>query len=134
MPRLFGHIGESAGLVLRFARTNARLRLTMLGRTMRRAFQQEGFTRLFAGLTTSMFGDSVMLLVLSMWVKTLTGSNGAAGLTFFWMVVPALFAPVYGMYIDRIKRKPLLVWGNLISALVVLPLLLVADAGDVWII
>jgi MFS family permease len=101
---------------------------------MRKAFQQKGFGRLFAGLTTSMFGDSVMLLVLSMWVKTLTGSNGAAGLTFFWMVVPALFAPLYGMYIDRIRRKPLLVWGNVISALMVLPLLVVRDAGDVWIV
>ena len=101
---------------------------------MRKAFRQEGFTRLFAGLTTSMFGDSVMLLVLSMWVKTLTGSNGAAGLTFFWMVVPALFAPLYGMYIDRVRCKPLLVWGNVISALMVLPLLVVRDAGDVWIV
>ena len=101
---------------------------------MRKAFEQKGFTRLFAGLTTSMFGDSVMLLVLSMWVKTLTGSNGAAGLTFFWMAVPSLFAPLYGMYIDRVKRKPLLVWGNVISALMVLPLLLVRDAGDVWIV
>jgi MFS family permease len=101
---------------------------------MRRAFQQEGFTRLFAGLSTSMFGDSVMLLVLSMWVKTLTGSNGAAGLTFFWMVVPSLFAPLYGMYIDRLRRRPLLVWGNVISALMVLPLLAVHEAGDVWIV
>ncbi|MHB1475261.1 MAG: MFS transporter [Dermatophilaceae bacterium] len=101
---------------------------------MRKAFEQKGFTRLFAGTTTSMLGDSVMLLVLSMWVKTLTHSNGAAGLTFFWMMVPALFAPLYGMYIDRIKRKPLLVWGNVISALMVLPLLLVQDGGDVWIV
>jgi len=101
---------------------------------IRKAFRQPGFTRLFAGLTTSMFGDSVMLLVLSMWVKTLTGSNGAAGLTFFWMVVPSLFAPLYGMYIDRIRRKPLLVWGNIISALMVLPLLAVREAGDVWIV
>lgn len=101
---------------------------------MRRAFQQKGFTRLFTGLTASMLGDSVMLLVLSMWVKTLTGSNGAAGLTFFWMVVPAMFAPLYGMYIDRIKRKPLLVWGNVLSAVMVLPLLLVRDAADVWVI
>lgn len=101
---------------------------------MRKAFQQEGFTRLFTGLTASMLGDSVMLLVLSMWVKTLTGSNGAAGLTFFWMMIPALFAPLYGMYIDRIKRKPLLVWGNVLSAVMVLPLLLVRNAGDVWVI
>jgi MFS family permease len=101
---------------------------------MKQAFRQPGFTRLFAGLSTSMFGDAVMLLVLSMWVKQITGSNGAAGLTFFWMVVPAVFAPVYGMYLDRLRRKPTLVWGNLLSALVVLPLLLVRDAGDVWIV
>jgi len=101
---------------------------------MRKAFQQQGFTRLFAGLTTSMLGDSVMLLVLAMWVKTLTRSNGAAGLTYFWMMVPALFAPLFGMYIDRVKRKPLLVWGNVISAVLVLPLIVVRDAGDVWII
>ena len=101
---------------------------------MRKAFEQKGFTRLFAGTTTSMLGDSVMLLVLSMWVKTLTDSNGAAGLTFFWMMVPALFAPLFGMYIDRIRRKPLLVWGNVVSALVVLPLLLVRESSDVWII
>ena len=101
---------------------------------MRKAFRQQGFSRLFAGQSTSMLGDSVMLLVLSMWVKTLTGSNGAAGLTFFWMMIPSLLAPLYGMYIDRIRRKPLLVWGNVVSALMVLPLLTVHEAGDVWVI
>lgn len=101
---------------------------------MKQAFGQPGFRRLFAGLSTSMFGDAVMLLVLSMWVKQLTGSNGAAGFTFFWMVVPALFAPAYGLLIDRFRRKPLLVWGNLASAVAVLPLLLVRGADDVWIV
>jgi MFS family permease len=101
---------------------------------VRQAIAQPGFRRLFAGLSTSMFGDAVMLLVLSMWVKQITGSNGAAGLTFFWMVLPALVAPAYGVLLDRIRRKPLLVWGNLASAVVVLPLLLVHDAGDVWIV
>ncbi|MEO7060566.1 MAG: MFS transporter [Lapillicoccus sp.] len=85
-------------------------------------------------MTTSMFGDSVMLLVLSMWVKSLTGSNGQAGLTFFWMTIPALFAPIFGMFLDRVRPKPLLVWGSIASAAAVLPLTLVRDAGDVWII
>lgn len=101
---------------------------------MRRAFRVAGFTRLYAGLTTSMLGDSVMLLVLSMWVKTLTGSNAQAGLTFFFMVIPALGAPLLGVWVDRLRRKPVLVWGNLASAVAVLPLLLVRDAGDVWLI
>jgi MFS family permease len=101
---------------------------------MKAAFARPGFTRLYAGLTASMFGDSIMLLVLSMWVKTLTGSNAQAGLTFFFMVIPALFAPLLGVWIDRVRRKPLLVWGNVASAFVVLPLVLVHDAGDVWLI
>jgi MFS family permease len=101
---------------------------------MRRAFSQPGFTRLYAGLTTSMLGDSIMLLVLSIWVKTLTGSNAQAGLTFFFMVIPALGAPLLGIWVDRIRRKPMLVWGNLLSAAAVLPLLLVRDANDVWLI
>lgn len=101
---------------------------------MRAAFRVVGFPRLFAGLTTSMLGDSVMLLVLSMWVKTLTGSNAQAGLTFFFMVIPALGAPLLGVWVDRIRRKQLLVWGNAASAVAVLPLVLVRDAGDVWLI
>ena len=101
---------------------------------MRAAFAQPGFTRLFAGLTTSMLGDSIMLLVLSIWVKTLTGSSAMAGFTFFFMCIPAIFAPFVGVWLDRIRRKPMLVWGNVASAVAVLPLLLVRDAGDVWII
>jgi MFS family permease len=101
---------------------------------MRQAFRQPGFTRLYAGLTTSMFGDSVMLLVLSMWVKSLTGSNAQAGLTFFFLAIPALFAPLMGIGIDRVRRKPLLVWGHVASAVMVLPLVLVHGADQVWVI
>jgi MFS family permease len=101
---------------------------------MRKLFGQPGFPRLFTGLSTSMLGDSVMLLVLSMWVKTLTDSNAMAGLTFFFMVLPALGAPLLGVWVDRLPRKPILVWGNLASAAAVLPLVLVRDEGDVWLI
>ena len=101
---------------------------------MRKLLGQPGFPRLFAGLSTSMLGDSVMLLVLSMWVKTLTDSNAMAGFTFFFMVLPALGAPLLGVWVDRLPRKPILVWGNLASAAAVLPLVLVRDEGDVWLI
>jgi MFS family permease len=101
---------------------------------VRQAFRQPGFTRLYAGLTASMFGDSAMLLVLSMWVKTVTGSNAQAGLTFFFLAIPAFFAPVMGLGIDRVRRKPLLVWGHLASGVMVLPLVLVRGAGQVWIV
>jgi MFS family permease len=101
---------------------------------MRGMFSQPGFSRLFAGMATSMFGDSVMLLVLSMWVKSLTDSNAQAGLTFFWMVVPTFIAPLFGLFVDRLRPKLVLAWGSLASAIAVLPLTLVRDAGDVWIV
>ncbi len=101
---------------------------------MRQAFRTPGFPRLFVGLAASMFGDSLMLIVLSMWVKTLTGSNGAAGLTFLWMTAPALLAPLFGWVVDRVPRRTFLVVANLASAAMMLPLLLVHDAGDVWIV
>ncbi len=72
---------------------------------MRAAFRTPGFGRLYAGLGASMFGDSLMLIVLSMWVKTLTGSNGAAGATFLAMTAPALLAPLLGYVVDRVPRR-----------------------------
>jgi len=101
---------------------------------MKAAFGQPGFRLLFSGLLASMAGDSLMLIVLAIWVKELTGSNGAAGLTFFFLAAPALFAPLLGMVVDRLRRRTLLFWGNLASAAAVLPLLLVHHRGDVWIV
>ena len=101
---------------------------------MKAAFTQPGFRLLFSGLLASMVGDSLMLIVLAVWVKTLTGSNGAAGLTFFFLAIPALAAPLFGMVVDRFKRRTLLFWGNLASALAVTPLLFVHDRQQVWVV
>lgn len=101
---------------------------------MRAAFREPGFPLLFAGLLTSMIGDSLMLIVLAIWVKGLTGSNGAAGLTFFFMAVPSLAAPIAGMFVDRMKRRTVLIWGNVASAFALAPLLLVHDSAQVWMI
>jgi MFS family permease len=102
--------------------------------TRRRIFGQPGFPLLFSGQLATMAGDSLMLLVLAIWVKDLTGSNGAAGLTFFFLALPALAGPLMGLFIDRLKRRTVLIWGNLVSALIVCPLFAVNDSSDVWII
>jgi MFS family permease len=101
---------------------------------MRRAFTVPGFGRLYGGTTASMVGDSLMLIVMSMWVKTLTGSNGAAGLTFLFLTLPALFGPLFGAVVDRLPRRPFLVVANVASAVAMLPLLLVRGEQDVWVI
>jgi MFS family permease len=50
------------------------------------------------------------------------------------MVIPSLVAPLLGVWIDRRKRKPLLVWGHVAAGIGVLPLTLVRGEGQVWVI
>lgn len=90
--------------------------------------------RYLAGQTLSLLGNSSLWMAAAIWVKTLTGSNGAAGLTFFFFLVPAIAAPLAGLVVDRVRRRPLLIWLNLAGAVVLVPLLAVRDAGDVWIV
>jgi MFS family permease len=86
------------------------------------------------GQAFSMLGDSALLIAAAIWVKELTGSNGAAGLTFFFVVAPSLCAPLAGVLVDRVRRRAVLLWGNALTGLAMLPLLLVHDAGQVWIV
>lgn len=93
-----------------------------------------GARRYLAGQVLSMLGDSSMWLACGIWVKTLTGSNGAAGLTFFFFTAPALLAPLAGALVDRLPRRSLLIGANLAGVVVLVPLLAVRDAGDAWVI
>lgn len=86
------------------------------------------------GQFCSMFGDSSLWLAMGIWVKTLTGSNAAAGLTFFFFTAPSLLSPVAGLLADRWPRRPLLIVTNAATGAAVLLLLAVHDAGQVWLI
>lgn len=101
---------------------------------MRELLRHRGFRWLFVGLTLSMFGDSAMLLLLGIWVKDLTGSNAAAGATFLLLGAPSLLSPLGGYLVDKVRRRPFLVWANIGSAIVVLPLTAVTGRQHVWII
>lgn len=91
--------------------------------------------RLFLlGQSLSLLGDTALWLALGLWVKELTGSSSAAGLVFLCIVAPGLLSPLGGVLVDRMRRRSLLLVVNPLTALAVLPLLLVRDAGDVWMI
>jgi MFS family permease len=47
---------------------------------------------------------------------------------------PVLLAPAAGMLVDRVRRRPLLVTVNLLTAAAVLVLLLVGDSGPLWLL
>jgi MFS family permease len=101
---------------------------------MRRLFRIRNVRVFVVGWTASVFGDWAMFIVLGVWTKDLTGSNSAAGLVFFALALPSLFSPFAGLVVDRLPRRPLLMWTYAAEAVVVLSLLFVHDRGDVWII
>ena len=86
------------------------------------------------GWTLSQFGDWAMIIVLGVWAKSLTGSNADAGLVFFALALPSLFAPMSGVIVDRLRRRPLLIAAYSIEAVGVLALLFVHNRKDVWIL
>jgi hypothetical protein len=101
---------------------------------MRELLRNRDFRLLFAGQTLSMFGDMAMLLVLAMWAKDLTGSNGIAGSVFAALVVPSLLAPLAGVVIDRFRRRTVMIVTDVATAAVVLLLLLVDGREDLWLL
>lgn len=100
-----------------------------------RALLRDRNTRLYlAGQVTSLFGDSALWLAMAIWIKVLTGSSSAAGLSWFALAAGSLLGPLGGMLADRFRRRPLLIAANLATAGLVLLLLLVRDRHQVWLI
>jgi MFS family permease len=101
---------------------------------MRALFADRDARLLLVGQGLSLFGDRAMYIVLGVWVKTLTGSNAQAGLVFFVLAIPGLVAPAFGLLVDRVRKRPLMIATDVAIATVLSALLFVHDRGDVWII
>jgi MFS family permease len=98
-----------------------------------RALLRHRDARLYlVGQVASLFGDSALWLAIAIWIRVLTGSFAAAGLSWFALAVGSLFGPLGGLLADRFRRRPLLVATNLATAGLVLLLLLVRDRHQVW--
>ncbi|MET7621635.1 MFS transporter [Streptomyces sp. NPDC005408] len=87
-----------------------------------------------SGVVVSGFGTSAMWLAAGIWVKSLTGSDSLAALTTFAMWAPMLVGPLLGTVADRVRRRPLLIWTNLVMSVLLLPLLALDSAARVWIL
>ncbi|MEU2408510.1 MFS transporter [Streptomyces rubiginosohelvolus] len=90
--------------------------------------------RCLAGVVVSGFGTSALWLTAGIWVKSLTGSDSLAALTVFAMWAPVLAGPALGALADRMDRKVLLVRGNLVTACLLVPLVLVDSGRTVWLL
>lgn len=101
---------------------------------MRAVLAHRDARRYLLGQLLSLIGDTSLWLGVGVYVKTLTGSSAQAGLTFFFFGLPYLFAPLSGLVVDRVRRRPLMIAANLALALVVCVLLFVHRPDQVWLI
>jgi len=101
---------------------------------MTRRFVSRDAVLFVIGQTVSTLGDRALWLAVGVWVKMLTGSNSAAGMTIFCYIAGTLLGPLGGMLADRVRRRPLLIVTNAAIAGLVALLLLVRDAGQLWLI
>jgi hypothetical protein len=87
-----------------------------------------------AGMAVSVIGNNAMSLAAGIWVKSLTGSSSEAALVSVCVYAPSLAGPLAGLVADRVRRRRFLVWLELASAALVLPVLAVRGPGSVWLI
>jgi MFS family permease len=87
-----------------------------------------------AGQALSLIGDNSLWLAMGIYVKIITGSTSAAGLTFCAYICGLLLVPIGGLIADRVRRRPLLIVANLATGALVCALLLAHGRGQLWLI
>ena len=69
------------------------------------------FGLLFSGQVISQIGDSMNKVALLWFVYELTGSAFKMAIIGLLQTIPPLvFGPLIGVYLDRMKKKPVMVW------------------------
>ncbi len=89
------------------------------------------FGLLFSGQVISQIGDGLNKVALLWFVYELTGSAlKMAVIGLLQTIPPLLFGPLIGVYLDRLPKKPVMIWVDLIRTLMILliPVLYAQDA------
>jgi MFS family permease len=89
---------------------------------------------LLGGQSLSMFGDWAMIIALGIWARVLTGSNAEAGLVFLCFGVTGMIAPLGGLVVDRLPKRPLMIATHLGLAAVMCLLLFVHTRSQLWLL
>ena len=102
--------------------------------TARSALRSPGFRLLTVAWGFTNFADSVLALILAVWVKDLTGSDSLGGLVFAALGLPALVSPLLGQVADRVSRRRMMTATYTTGAVSLLALFAVQGPGDVWVV
>lgn len=92
------------------------------------------FRALVVGWTLANFSDSVLIVILAVWVADLTANAALGGITFAILGLPALVSPYLGFWVDKGSRRRILVVAYIFGAASLTPLLFVRDGRDVWVV
>jgi len=86
------------------------------------------FLALWLAQLATQVGGNMVLFGLTVLVFTLTRQSTSVSLLILSFLVPAVvFGAIAGVYVDRLDRRLILVWANLLRAFVFLALLFVSD-------
>jgi MFS transporter, DHA3 family, macrolide efflux protein len=96
--------------------------------------RNRSFMALWIGQLISFIGDYFNYLAIPITINQLTGSPAMVGLSFISNALPSLLlGPVAGVFVDRWDRRKVMIASDVLRGLLVLLLLLVHDASQVWI-
>jgi MFS family permease len=97
--------------------------------------RNRNFRQLWLGQVVSQMGDWFDTIALYTIILNLTGSGRNVGLLLVARFVPSfLFGPLSGVVADRFSRRTIMIWSDVLRALVVLGFLFVRRADQLWII
>lgn len=91
-------------------------------------FRDGSFLKLWAGHGISTFGDMITFLAIPMIVYGITGSKSALSLSVLVRVIPViLIGPFAGALVDRLNRKTIMIWSDILRAMLTVVLLFSPD-------
>ncbi|MDH5507397.1 MAG: MFS transporter [Anaerolineae bacterium] len=102
---------------------------------LRELFKIRDFRALWGGQVVSDFGDGMTSLALLLLVNKLTGSTTALATMAIMLAIPQLtFGLAAGVYVDRLDRKKIMIFSDLLRGIFVLGFLLVDSPDKLWIL
>jgi predicted MFS family arabinose efflux permease len=97
--------------------------------------RNRSFRQLWLGQVVSQLGDWFNTIALYTIILKLTGSGRDVGLLLVARFLPSfLFGPMSGVLADRFSRQRIMIWSDLLRALVVLGFLFVRSADQLWLV